>query len=602
MIIQLYQPAHIESFLVNFNPRDRDLNSRYLLPEFAFLADHQLTRILTTVGGDALLKEIYNKDLSPEGWFDLIHPLDLISILSLTTAYQLNAAQVRELCNEIVYYDMASKNCEAILLRSQVMKRVIDASKAVAPQPILGNTTEIERRIQRGLQSVMSNNANLVKARKMTQAQARLIMNAYNRPQLRLDPEAVGGAKNALIEKSSVFGGISYVELYQQYLDIKNPKPLPIPEPRVDSRPAEAMESYNHLLVLFLRASPNNLNEIRGALGNRAVQVLGPDMRPVQNSFLSPDDLQRGRAIFEKKRAIDPGAMIAQWLGIYEMSLELRNVTEAQYVTRMKNELDQDIKAQEGMMPQIYVPNPNPNPAPGVFPDDFPLHLLGDDHDDPDFDWATFLGVQLEPEPEPVSTFVSVPVRSRSPVIHNPEDLNMLTSETYQAFIAERCKGQPALNRFGGTIASLRVMYVNSIDVPQVIKALSKQQLLDLFKIAVDPNLSIGFVRENFTEVTRKEMPDPQRFVNKTRALFQKWSGQDGLSPAVRAQLKKSEDFVDFSDDEIVETFQNTFKWLDADTMRCIPNAVPDKLHTTYQTLYYLIPIAAVQSAFEEDE
>lgn len=625
MLIRLYNPETISNFEVRFDAVDKGLNSRYLTPEFAWLADSRLTGILTAVGGDALLREIYNKDLEPDGWFNLIHPLDIMSILSLTAVYQLKADQVRELCHEIVHFDIASKNCEAILVRSAVMKRAIEVSRALPLKPVSGNTRAVEMQIQKGLRSVLSNNDRLVKARKMTQQQARLIMSAYNNPQVWVDPEAVGGAKNSLLEKSAAFGGLSYVELYQQYLDIKNPKPLPVEEPRVDSRPAEALDSYNHLLILYLKASPQNLNEIRSALGNRAVQILGPDMRPAAHSFLSPEALARGKAISEKRRGLDSGFLLAQWLGNYEVSrVLLGNMTEAQYFLRMKEELDNEIKA----APRPVNPNPNPAPAPhpvpnpAMFIDDFLEQLVDNDlpvldnYDDPDFDWASYiaahedvigeeLAVLKEPEPLP---------------IQRPVNLNLLTVNTYKAFIDEirfdpkylTVLGQEnelKLKLFEDTIASLRSIYANSIDVPQVVKALSISQLQDLFEIASDPYLSVGFVMEAYNETefenvrfqTQKKMPNPQRFQRKAETLFERWSGQKFLPDAIRAQLKKSEDFQDLSDPEIVELFQNTFKWVDPDTMMCLPGILQNENHKDYPVLYYLIPIAAVQSAFEED-
>ncbi|MBP9877538.1 MAG: hypothetical protein KBF71_04295 [Alphaproteobacteria bacterium] len=625
MRIQLYNLEQLNNFEIRFDAVDKGLNSRYLTPEFAWLADTTLTGILTAVGGDALLREIYNKDLSPEGWSELIHPLDILSILSLTMAYQLKADQVRELCNEIVHFDMASKNCEAILVRSAVMKQVIEASKAIPARPISGNTHAVEIQIQNGLRSVLSNNDRLVKARKMTQQQARLIMSAYNNPQHWLDPETVGGAKNSLIEKSPAFGGLSYVELYQQYLDIKNPKPLPVEEPRVDLRPAEALDSYNHLLILYLKASPQNLNEIRSALGNRAVQILGSDTRPALNSFLSPEALARGKAVSERRRGLDSGFLLAQWLGNYEVSrVLLGNITEAQYFLRMKEELDNEIKA------ALRPVSPNPNPAPVPYPvpnpamfiDDFLEQFVDNDlpavdnYDDPDFDWTSYIAAQ-----EAVS--VEEPEMSREPkplITQRPINPNLLTVDTYKAFVDEICHDPKylanlaqgdhlQLKLFEDTIASLRSIYANSIDVPQVVKALSISQLQDLFEIASDPYLSVGFVMEAYNETefenvrfqTQKKMPNPQRFQRKTEALFQRWSGQKFLPDTIRTQLKKSEDFQELSDPEIVELFQNTFKWLDPDTMLCLPGILQNENHKDYPVLYYLIPIAAVQSAFEED-
>lgn len=612
MLIQLYNPEQINAFQVQFDAVDKGLNSRYLMPEFAFLADHKLTGILTAVGGDALLKEIYNKDLSPEGWVELIHPLDILSILSLTVVYQLKADQVRELCNEIVHFDMASKNCEAILVRSQVMARAIEASKALPPRPPSGNTHEIETQIQKGLRSVLANNDRLVKARKMTQQQARLIMGSYNNPPVRLDPEAVGGAKNSLIEKSAAFGGLSYVELYQQYLDIKNPKPLPIEEPRVDLRPAEALESYNHLLTLYLKASAQNLNEIRSALGNRAVQILGADMRPVPNGFLSPEALERGKAVSEKRRGLDSGLLLAQWLGAYEMNrVQFGNLSEAGYFLRMKDELDREIK---GIQEPERLPNPNPNPAPAIVPPDFFDQLIDDDlpreenYDDPDFDWASYIAAN-----EAQSVVEPVIVAPEPLPIQKPINANLLSASTYQVFIDEICRDPKYLDILGyhqrldlkpfeATIQALRTIYANSIDVPQMVKVLSVSQLGDLFSIASDPILSSGFVFESYTESTRKQMPDPKRFVSKTEALFQRWSKQKQLPAAIKAQLQASEDFAHSSDDEILEMFQSTFKWLDPDTMLCLPGILQNQAHREYTVLYYLIPIAAVQGAFEEDD
>lgn len=488
MLIQLYNPEQINIFEVRFDAADKGLNSRYLTPEFAFLADARLTSILRDVGGDELLREVYNKDLAPEGWPELIHPLDIITLLSLVSAYQLTADQTRELCAEIIHFDMASKNCEAILVRSVVIEHV------------------------------------------------------------------------------SIIEG------------------------RVDQRPAEALASYHHLLTLYLMASPYNVNEVRSALGNRTVEILCSDTQPVPNGFLTPAALQRGKMIAEKRRALDPGVLLAKWLGLYEMDrLQLEDISEAQYFSILKEELEMEIKGA-----QQQARDPNPNPAPVTAQHWSPFDVYRDEHDDPNFDWTPYI---WEKEASPMEA---------------PIKLDCLTVDTYQVFIDEMCddpkyldiwghNGRLDFKSFEATLALLRPIYVNSIDIPQIIKVLSVSQLRDLFSIASDPGLSVGFVMENYTDSTRKRMPDPKRFERKTEALFRKWSGQNHLPAAIKAQLREAPDFENLTEPEIVELFRGVFKWLDPDTMICVPGALENENHRDHSILYYLIPIAAVQSAFEEE-
>lgn len=267
--------AHHDNFRVQ-HENTTVLPAQYNAPSHAFLAHKNFTDILQNAagayGGNNFVYMTYMPSARSNHY-----QLDLMLILSLTAAYNLNREQINALKAEISNYDDRNKTIDYILLNSQVMKNVC-APQVIAPAP---NRAEIEKQIQNGLRGILG----LAKAQKVAPQINSMIMAAYNQPLInRINIERLPAPMQKYFTGAdqTYFKGRSYVQL----LEDLNPQPVQRVNPALDGMKAEAKASYDTLFSLYIRASEENRNTAERIFGRQAV-IFGGNLVPIQpNGFM----------------------------------------------------------------------------------------------------------------------------------------------------------------------------------------------------------------------------------------------------------------------------------------------------------------------------
>lgn len=471
--------AHHDNFRVQ-RENTIALPAQYNSPNHAFLAHKDFTNILRNAGEASSASHFIYMTYMPSA-LSRNFQLDLMAILSLAAAYNLNQEQIKRLKDEISHFDDRNKTIEYILLNTQVMRDV--CSPQVSAPAV--NTANIEKQIQLGMKGIVA----IAKTQKVTPQINAMIMGAYNQPLInRINIEQLPASiqKYFTGADQTYFKGRSYAQLLADL----NPQPVARVNPALDGMKAEAQASYATLFSLYIRASEENRSTAERVFGRQAV-IFGGNLVPIQPNGFMPAAV--GPVV--NPNPVNPLLYsINQINGVYEIN----GIREGQPgFAALVNAAPPSII---GLLPaRLRGQNPVP-------PLNNPLN-----------NWGNL--IYPNPVMPPVNPFAPVNPPPLSSIL--PSNLTTVaiangdtkvTKANHQAFIRELLTGfdkttildnlKDTPGPFQFLISELTQTFEMSDDLTAVMKSLTKKQIQTLF------DLTKGGLREDFLSgsVTRESL------------------------------------------------------------------------------------------------